>query len=98
MVGYFGADPGDPVIVPAGSIVVLLEHRLSPQRAQHDRPRAARLRRPVLRRAAAQRGRLTPAPPRRTAARERPSGAGPELTQRANFSVTMSLAVPRSAP
>ena len=40
LVGYFGDDPGDPVIVPAGSIAVFsstLLHRSGPNRT--DRPR-----------------------------------------------------------
>ena len=37
-VGYRGDDPGEPAIVPAGSIVVFSSRTLPPQRAQPDRP------------------------------------------------------------
>src|SRR5947208_2777756 len=51
LVGYFGDDPGDPVIVPSGSIALFssaLLHRSGPQ---PNFPPAAQLRRPVLARA-----------------------------------------------
>jgi ectoine hydroxylase-related dioxygenase (phytanoyl-CoA dioxygenase family) len=40
LIGYFGSDPGDPVVVPAGSIVCFsstLFHRGGPNPADHPR-------------------------------------------------------------
>ena len=91
LVGYFGHDPGDPVIVPAGSIGLLLVDAFPPQRPQHHRPRASRLRGTIFGRADPQRRRLTPAEARRASPGR---GQASELTEH-----TWSLARPwRSHP
>ena len=70
MIGYFGDDPGDPVIVPAGSIACFSStvfHRSGPNTTDHIRRVyvAQYSAEPLLSR------RLGPAPPRRTAAHRR---------------------------
>ena len=50
MIGYFGDDRRRPGDHARRKHRLLLEHGLSPQRPEHDRSYASRLRRPVLRR------------------------------------------------
>src|SRR5437879_415527 len=57
LVGYFGDDPGDPVIVPAGQHCCVFVGAAAPERPQPNFPPAAQLRRPVLARADPQAGR-----------------------------------------
>ena len=65
MVGYFGEDPGIPIIAPAGSIAVFFFDHVPPQRPEPDRQDASHLPGPVFRPADPQAGRQ-PAPARRT--------------------------------
>ena len=73
MIGYFGDDAGDPVVVPAGSIACFSStvfHRSGPNTTEQH---PSRLRRPVLRRAALRRGGIGTAPPRRPTPHQRRS-------------------------
>jgi hypothetical protein len=78
------------VIVPAGSIGLLLVDAFPPQRPQHHRPRASRLRGTIFGRADPQRRRLTPAEARRASPGR---GQASELTEH-----TWSLARPWRQP
>ena len=67
LVGYFGRRPGRPGDRAGREHRLLLDDALPPQRPQHDRPRASRLRGAIFGRADPQRRWLTTAEARRAA-------------------------------